>query len=508
MKLPIDASSVSLQSLRPYPDYKDSGMEWLGDVPAHWEVRRLRYVADMRVSNVDKHVKDDEIPVRLCNYVDVYKNDYISGINGRMDFMRATATNEEIERFRLEKGDVLITKDSETWDDIGVPALVTEPAADLISGYHLALLRPQPDKFAGAYLLRALQSKGLAYQFHIEAKGVTRYGLSHAGIKSVWLPLPPLPEQAAIVHFLDHADRRIRRYIRAKQRLMALLEEQKQAIIHQAVTGQVDVRTGQPYPAYKPSGVEWLGEVPVHWEVRRLRNVADMRVSNVDKHVKGDEISVRLCNYVDVYKNDYIDERMDFMRATATNEEIGRFRLEKDDVLITKDSETWDDIGVPALVTKPAADLISGYHLALLRPQSDKIAGTYLLRALQSRGIAYQFHIEAKGVTRYGLSHAGIKSVWLPLPPLPEQNAIVTHLDQTTADIDTAIAHTRRQINSLQEYRTRLIADVATGKLDVREAAAALPEVDPLAAEDDPDETFAVDDSECDSEAEPVEASD
>ena len=93
----------------------------------------------------------------------------------------------------------------------------------------------------------------------------------YAGNKSVWLPLPPLPEQTAIVRFLDHADRRIRRYIRAKQKLIALLEEQKQAIIHQAVTGQIDVRTGQPYPSYKDSGVEWLGEVPEHWELRRVK---------------------------------------------------------------------------------------------------------------------------------------------------------------------------------------------------------------------------------------------
>ena len=257
-----------MESLKPYPAYKDSGVPWLGEVPAHWEVRRLRNVADMRVSNVDKHIKEDEHSVRLCNYVDVYKNDYISE---QMDFMQATATTEEIERFRLQRNDVLITKDSEAWDDIGVPALVTEPASDLISGYHLALLRPRSDKVTGAYLLRALQSKDLAYQFHIEAKGVTRYGLSHAGIKSVWLPLPSLPEQTAIVRFLDHADRRISRYIRAKQKLLALLEEQKQALIHQAVTGQIDVRTGQPYPAYKPSGVEWLGDVPAHWQVAALR---------------------------------------------------------------------------------------------------------------------------------------------------------------------------------------------------------------------------------------------
>ena len=261
-------------NLNRYSAHKYSGVPWLGDVPAHWEVRRLRKVVDMRVSNVDKHAKEDEIPVRLCNYVDVYKNDYI---NGQLSFMRATATHEEIERFRLEEGDVLITKDSETWDDIGVPALVTVAANDLVSGYHLALLRPQSEKVAGAYLLRALQSKGLAYQFHIEARGVTRYGLSHAGIKSVWLPLPPLPEQAAIVRFLDHADRRIRRYTRAKQKLIALLEEQKQAIIHQAVTGQIDVRTGQPYPAYKPSGVEWLGDLPTHWRIVRLKEVAQIQ---------------------------------------------------------------------------------------------------------------------------------------------------------------------------------------------------------------------------------------
>ena len=251
---------------RPYPYYKSSGVEWLGDVPAHWEVQRIRNVVDMRVSNVDKHVKEDEVSVRLCNYVDVYKNDYI---DEQMDFMQATATDDEIARFRLEKDDVLITKDSEAWDDIGVPALVTEPASDLISGYHLALLRPRTDELEGGYLLRALQSKCLAYQFHIEAKGVTRYGLSHDSIKSVWLPLPPLPEQTAIVHYLDQADGRIRRYVSSRERLIELLEEYRQAVIHHAVTRGLD-----PDVRLKPSGVEWLGDVPAHWEVRRVKQVS------------------------------------------------------------------------------------------------------------------------------------------------------------------------------------------------------------------------------------------
>ena len=122
----------------------------------------------------------------------------------------------------------------------------------------------------------------------------------------------------------------------------------------------------QPYPAYRPSGVPWLGDVPEHWEVRRLRTVAEMRVSNVDKHTREGEFPVRLCNYVDVYKNDHITPMLPFMRATASKDEIEKFRLESDDVLITKDSETWNDIGVPSLVTASANDLLSGYQPLVL----------------------------------------------------------------------------------------------------------------------------------------------
>ena len=188
-------------------------------------------------------------------------------------FMRVTASEQEIERFRLARGNILITKDSEDWRDMGVPALVEYVAADLLCGYHVAILRPHT-AIVGDYLLRALQSRPIAWQFRVAAAGVTRYGLTHNAIRSVRVPLPPLAEQTAIARFFNHADRRIQRYIRAKERLIELLEEQKQAIIHQAVTGQIDVRTGQPYPAYKDSGVEWLGEVPEHWTVVQLGRIA------------------------------------------------------------------------------------------------------------------------------------------------------------------------------------------------------------------------------------------
>ena len=171
-----------------------------------------------------------------------------------------------------------------------------------------------------------------------------------------------------------------------------------------------------------------------------------------------------------------ITQAIPFMRATASPDEIERFRLQRGDVLITKDSETWDDIGVPALVTEESDDLICGYHLALLRPIKQML-GPYLARTLQTKMVAYQFHVAANGVTRFGLTHGSIESVLLPLPPFSEQAAIVDYLDKAISDIDTAITRARRQIELLQEYRTRLIADVVTGKLDVREAAAQLPDV-------------------------------
>ena len=239
----------------------------------------------------------------------------------------------------------------------------------------------------------------------------------------------------------------------------------------------------RPYPAYRESGLDWLGRVPEHWEVRRVANIADLRVSNVDKHVREEEEPIRLCNYVDVYHNDRIGGDIAFMPATARKAEIQRFRMAFGDVLLTKDSEDWTDIGVPALVEYTAPDLVCGYHLAMLRPNGGFLDAGYLFHALGNSGVARQFRVAANGVTRYGLSRHAIRSVRIPLPPVVGQRAIVRFLDRADRRIQRHVSATKRQIALLREYRTRLIADVVTGKIDVREAAARLPDADPIAGE-------------------------
>ena len=440
--------------------YKPSGSPWLGDVPAHWGVRRLRTVAEMRVSNVDKHIRDSEFPVRLCNYVDVYKHDRITPA---MPFMTATASRDEIERFRLERDDVLITKDSEAWDDIGVPALVTEGADDLLSGYHLALLRPFKE-ILGAYLARTLQSKEVAYQFHIRANGVTRYGLTHTGIKSVCIPLPPLPEQASIVRYLDYVDRRIRRYVTAKRKLIALLEEEKQAVINQAVTRGLD-----PNVRLKPSGIEWLGDVPGHWEIPRLRNLGDALIGLTydPQEVVGEEAGILVLRASNILNGQLVYGDNVFVRSTVPDKLVTR----EGDILICSRSGSRRLIGKNARINAESAGTTFGAFMTVFRGPNNG----YLHLVFNSKFFEYQSAAFFTSTINQ-LTLGTLYDMKVPFPPLEERQLILRYVEEATAPIIMTSARARRQIELVQEYRTRLIADVVTGKLDVREAAAQLPE--------------------------------
>ena len=449
--------------LHPYATLKSSGVHWLCHVPEHWHVRRLRTVAEMRVSNVDKHTKEEEFPVRLCNYVDVYKNDRITqGI----PFMSATASKDEIEKFRLNRNDVVITKDSEAWDDIGVPSLVTEPADDLISGYHLAIIRPREDTY-GPYLFWALRSKPTAYQFHVEAKGVTRYGLAHHGIQSALIPHPPLSEQKAIVRFLDHADEQTQRYIASKERLIALLEEERQALVHQAVTRGLD-----PSVRLKPSGMEWLGDVPEHWEVRRLKQISVIQTGitigpTYDEEGLIERSYLRVANV----QSDHLDlSKVTTIRVSPA--EIKRATLQAGDVLMTEGGDI-DKLGRGCVWLGEIPDCLHQNHVFAVRPDPKCLNPEFLVALMGSFHTRTYFYVTAKQTTNLAATNRttlGNLPMCLPCPD--EQLSILEFITAQCRAQNDVIERTRRQIDLMNDYRTRLIADVVTGQLDVREAAA------------------------------------
>ena len=439
-----------------YPSYKPTSSRLLGRLPAHWESQRLGNIVEMHVSNVDKHSKEEELPVRLCNYVDVYKNDLISK---DMPFMRATASPEEIDKFRLRKHDVLITKDSETWNDIGVPALVTEPADDLISGYHLALLRPK-GTILGPFLFRTLQGRGVAHQFYIAANGVTRYGLTHDGIRTVILPIPPLSEQAAIVRYLDDADQRIRDYVSAKERLITLLEEERQTVIHQAVTKGLD-----PNVRLKPSGVEWLGDVPAHWEVRKLRQCTSasggMTPSMEVHRFWGG--SVPWVTPKDM-KQDIITDSSTKVTNAALQETALQL-VEPPAVLMVVRGMI---LARRVPIARTAAAVTINQDMKALKAQKGTNA-TFLAHSLNAAQEAFSLLIDEAGHGTRRLPMERWRDLPIALPPPYEQVAIVEFLDKRTMATNVAIDRAHLQIKLMEEYRTRLIADVVTGKIDVRQ---------------------------------------
>ena len=235
-----------IADLKPYPAMEDSGVEWLGEVPAYWEIRRLKQVCRLAYGDAlaAEVRKDGVVPVL--------------GSNGRVGFHNAANTKAPC---------IVIGRKG----SFGKVNYSERPVFAIDTTFFV------DNRFSSAHI------RWLFFLFGwLRLDEVTRDsavpGLDREDAYQKLIVVPPFSEQAAIVRYLDHADRRIRRYIRAKQKLITLLEEQKQAIIHQAVTGQTDVRTGQPYPAYKPSAVRWLGNIPEHWEVWQIGHLG--RVGN------------------------------------------------------------------------------------------------------------------------------------------------------------------------------------------------------------------------------------
>ena len=431
-----------IADLEPYPAMKDFGVRWLGDVPEHWEIHQLG-----RIGRFFKGIggtKEDEVPsgVPCVRYGDLYMQHqyFIRESRSRVSEQRA------VDYTPIQYGDVLFAGSGETIEEIG------KSAVNLISrhaccGGDVIIFRSQIEVDA-SFLGYATDCPQAAHQKSCMGRGVTVMHIYGDELKYMWVAIPPLSEQAAIVRFLDHADRRIRRYIRAKQKLITLLEEQKQAIIHQAVTGQVDARTGQPYPTYKPSGVEWLGHVPEHWEVRRIKTLCSMK--------SGDGIttmSIEPTGGYPVYGGNGL------RGYTSNYTHDGNFAL------IGRQGALCGNVHIAR------GQFWASEHAVVVTIHSDHVLEWF--GAILGVMNLNQYSIAA---AQPGLAVERVLNLWVPVPPSEEQAVIATDIEQQTAYIDVTVNRDHRQISFLREYRTRLITDVVTGKLDVRETAAGLPD--------------------------------
>jgi type I restriction enzyme, S subunit len=434
--------------------FQNDTVSLLQNLPSDWREERIHDVAELRTSNVDKKSEEGEKPVKLCNYVDVYKNDRITS---DIDFMDATATDAQIERFSLRVGDVVITKDSETPDDIGVPALIAETFPDLVCGYHLTILRPYETLIFGGYLFYALASHLSAYQFYLAANGVTRFGLTYQGTKNVRIAFPLVPEQQQIAAFLDWKTGQIDALIARKKELLEKLKEKRIAVITRAVTKGLN--SAAPM---RDSGIAWLGEVPKHWKIPTLKMRYTVELGKMldGKRITGEALLPYLRN-TDV-QWDRINYE-DLPEMDISEEEYDRYTAKENDVLVCEGGE----VGRAAVVV--TKETVVGFQKAIhrLRAQTDKEIPRFLFYTFYWAANTGVFSAEGSSTIAH-LTAEQLRRYQFPQPPLPEQTAIAAFLDRETGAIARMMNKVESAIDRLTEYRTALITAATTGKIDVR----------------------------------------
>ncbi len=431
----------------PYPAYKPSSVPRLGDVPEHWDVRPLRNVLTGTAERNRPHLpllsvvrergvilrditnmeeNHNFVPDDLSNYKVVYSGQFA------MNKMKAWQGS-----YGISQHDGIVSPAYFVFDLNGV---------------------------SGDYFHAAIRSRAYVPFFAQASDGVRigQWDLSQARMREIPFALPPLPEQRAIVRYLDYVDRRIRRYVSTKRKLIALLEEEKQAVVNQAVTRGLD-----PNVRLKPSGVEWLGDVPEHWEVRRIKSLSLVKRGASPRPITDpayfdDDGEYSWVRILDVTASSRYLERTT-QRLSRRGQSLS-VALQPGALFLS----IAGSVGKP-IITKIKCCIHDGFvYFPQFRGNAE-----FLYRVFSCGA---PFSGLGKLGTQLNLNTDTVGSICLGWPPLAEQVAIVEHLDKATADIDAAIERTRRQVELVQEYRTRLIADVVTGKLDVRAAAAQLPD--------------------------------
>ena len=391
------------------PDKDDNGA-----FPQGWRIVRLGDVAEVAFSGVDKRIVPEETPVLLCNYTDVFYNERITP---DMDFMTATATDTERERWQLKRGDVLFTKDSETADEIGIPSVVTDNMPGVLCGYHLGVARPSPGLVDGPFLAAALNSTASRRHFTRVANGVTRFGLTLEAARSTPVLLPPLPEQRAIADVLDSIDDAIER----TEAVIATTETLRDSLLHELLT------RGVPGWHTEWQDVPGIGTIPADWEVVRLDRVAT---------VERGKFAHRPRNEPRFYGGE-----IPFIQTSDVVRAVG---------VIKSHSQTLNELGLsisrlfPAgtVVITIAANIgetaITGYPVAF----PDSLVGI-TPTDLDGRFLEYYLRTQKATLERFAPESAqkninleDLRPMLVPFPTMSEQTTIAEQLDAVQADVD------------------------------------------------------------------------
>ena len=425
----------ALSRLNPYPAYKDSGVEWLGEIPAHWEIIRLKQASRIQggfAFSTDSF-RNEGIPV-------VRMNNIRRGVLDLDDVVRIPEHKGK-DAFALNEGDIIygLSGSIGATGSLGNYAVVRKGDTPAQLNQRVARFRPVIDRITEKFLVGSLQTSAFYEQVLSYTTGTAQFNVSTNDIGNVVLALPPIKEQRAIDAFLDRETEPIDALVAKKERLIELLQEKRTALISDAVTKGLD-----PDVPLKDSGVEWLGEIPAHWEVKRLKRLAFMQAGTA---ITGDDIGA---------EGDYQVFGGNGVRGYTSS-----FTHEGEFPLIGRQG------ALCGCVNFATGKFWASEHAVVLKPNAG-VNPNWLAQLLQVMSLNQY----SQSAAQPGLSVETIGSIAVPVALKDEQRVISTFLDRETAKIDALEAKVREAIDRLKELRTALISAAVTGKIDVREAAA------------------------------------
>lgn len=439
-----------IADLKPYSSMKDSGVEWLGEIPKHWEVRKLRSV----LRRVTERNRLDLPLLSVVREKGVILRD-ITSKDENPNFIPDDLTNYKVVR----KGQLAMNKMKAWQGSYGISRHdgIVSPAYFIFD----------VEGVAKDYFHLAIRSKAYVPFFTQASDGVRigQWDLSQARMQEIPFTIPPLPEQSAIVRYLDYVDQRMQQYKRAKKNLIRLLEEQKHTIIHRAVT-----RGLNPDIPLKESGVEWLEDVPKHWEIVPLKRFAWFKSgAGFPVEEQGNQ-----------------DANLPFIKVSDMNLPGNEIWMET--AISTVSEETAKRLGAfvfpgrTLIFPKVGGALLTNKRRLLRRPSciDNNIMGCVIQGAVLQYAFMLLQHLDLGRLAKPGpvpaISEGDVREIRIALPPEKEQAEIVESVSRTIPDLENALSLVYSEIELLREYRTRLIADVVTGKLNVREVVKNLPE--------------------------------
>ncbi len=437
-----------------YPKYKDSGVEWLGEVPEHWETRRLGYFFKERRDKVSD--KDFE-PLSVT----------MNGIVPRIE--TAAKTDDGENRKRVCIGDFVINSRSDRKGSSGVSSL--SGSVSLIS----TVLEPQGE-VVGGFIHHLLRSVAFQEEFYRYGKGIVAdlWSTNYSEMRNILLAVPSVEEQNGITSFLDLETAKIDELVAEQRRLIELLKEKRQAVISHAVTKGLN-----PGVPLRDSGIEWLGEVPEHWDVVALKRGitkigqgwSPQCESDVAAEGEWGVVKVGCCNRFNMVETEQ-------KKLPAEITPMIEYEIQDGDILMSR-GNTLDLVGMATMATNVRPRLLLSDLVYRFRAVENQFDAAFLVHSLRSKNVRTQVECEAVGssATMKKVSQEVVRNFFVCKPSVLEQQEIANYLAAMSAEFDNLEGEATRGIELLQERRTALISAAVTGKIDVRSFAPQIPEV-------------------------------